>query len=104
RAASTAPRSRSSLVPSPITSDGASRTSAPAPTDRLLPPSLRMPTSMGESAPSNRDDALVTGATASRSRLARVFKALAPGVSAVLLLLAIWELVVWSGWKPEWVL
>jgi NitT/TauT family transport system permease protein len=34
----------------------------------------------------------------------RAWRACAPGLGAVAVVLAIWQLVVWSGWRPEWVL
>lgn len=36
--------------------------------------------------------------------LARVWRALWPKVAAVAIGIALWQLVVWSGWKPEYVL
>ena len=41
---------------------------------------------------------------APRSRAARALSAVWPKAAAVALGLAGWQLVVWSGWKPEWVL
>lgn len=38
------------------------------------------------------------------SRLARVWAAVWPKLTAVALALIIWQLVVWSGWKPEYAL
>jgi len=34
----------------------------------------------------------------------RLARAAAPGFGAVAVVLAIWQVVVWSGWRPEWVL
>ena len=40
----------------------------------------------------------------SRSRSDRFLSAVAPGLGAIAVVLAIWEAVVWSRWRPEWVL
>ena len=52
------------------------------------------------------EDALSASANAAAEpRLpVRILRAIAPGLGAVVLLLAVWQLVVWSGWKPDWVL
>jgi NitT/TauT family transport system permease protein len=34
----------------------------------------------------------------------RRLRSLAPGVGAIAVVLALWQAVVWSGWRPEWVL
>ncbi len=49
-------------------------------------------------------DALDLPVVVERSRLARLHAALWPKLAAVALGLGLWQLVVWSGWKPEWVL
>jgi NitT/TauT family transport system permease protein len=38
------------------------------------------------------------------SRLARIWAALWPKVAAIAIALGIWQLVVWSGWKPDYLL
>jgi NitT/TauT family transport system permease protein len=34
----------------------------------------------------------------------RLLRAAAPGLGAIAVVLALWQAVVWSGWRPEWVL
>src|SRR5256885_8004076 len=41
---------------------------------------------------------------ARRSRLVRTWSGLWPKVAAVTLALAVWQVVVWSGWRPDYVL
>jgi NitT/TauT family transport system permease protein len=43
-------------------------------------------------------------APANRPALIRLARAAAPGLGAVAVVLAVWQVVVWSGWRPEWVL
>jgi NitT/TauT family transport system permease protein len=50
------------------------------------------------------EDALVAGAPEATPALARVLQATMPALGAIVLLLGIWQAVVWTGWKPEWVL
>ena len=38
------------------------------------------------------------------SRLSRTWRSLWPKVAAVLLALGVWQVVVWSGWRPEYAL
>jgi NitT/TauT family transport system permease protein len=47
-------------------------------------------------------DALELAARARRSRLSRIWAATWPKLAGLGLGLAIWQLVVWSGWKPEY--
>ena len=49
-------------------------------------------------------DALELGGTARTRLLQRAWSAAWPIVAAVLIALAAWQLVVWSGWKEPWVL
>ncbi|WP_019629967.1 ABC transporter permease [Actinomadura atramentaria] len=49
-------------------------------------------------------DALELGGHRGRDRLSRVWGALWPMVAAVLIALAAWQVVVWTGWKKPWVL
>jgi NitT/TauT family transport system permease protein len=49
-------------------------------------------------------DALELAVPPGRSRAARVWAVLWPKLGAIVLALLIWQLVVWSGWKPEYVL
>jgi NitT/TauT family transport system permease protein len=49
-------------------------------------------------------DALELPLRAASSRLARSWSALWPKLAAFSLFLAAWQAVVWSGWKPEYVL
>src|SRR3979411_719565 len=45
-----------------------------------------------------------TAARPSRLPVQRVWSWLWPKLSAVVLMLAAWQAVVWSGWKPDYVL
>jgi NitT/TauT family transport system permease protein len=49
-------------------------------------------------------DALELPLRAAPSRLARSWSALWPKLAAFTLFLAAWQAIVWSGWKPEYVL
>ena len=49
-------------------------------------------------------DHLETALPARRSRAARIWAAAWPKLLAVAIVLIVWQLVVWSGWKPEYVL
>src|SRR6266568_1962182 len=49
-------------------------------------------------------DHLETALPSRRSRAARIWAAAWPKVLAVAIVLIVWQLVVWSGWKPEYVL
>jgi NitT/TauT family transport system permease protein len=49
-------------------------------------------------------DALEQALLPAASRLVRAWKALWPKLAAVALVLVIWQLVVWSRWKPDYVL
>ena len=49
-------------------------------------------------------DHLETALPARRSRAARIWAAAWPKLLAVAIVLMVWQLVVWSGWKPEYVL
>ena len=49
-------------------------------------------------------DHLETALPARRSRAARIWAAAWPKLLAVAIVLIAWQLVVWSGWKPEYVL
>ncbi len=49
-------------------------------------------------------DALELGDSPRRELAAQMWTAVWPKVAAVALFLAIWQLVVWSGWKPSYVL
>ncbi|HEY3502693.1 MAG TPA: ABC transporter permease [Actinocatenispora sp.] len=50
-------------------------------------------------------DALeLAGAARGRSRLAAVFAALWPKVIALAIAVVVWQIVVWSGWKPDYLL
>jgi len=49
-------------------------------------------------------DALELGDSPRRELAAQMWTAVWPKVAAVALFLAIWQLVVWSGWKPRYVL
>ncbi|QXJ24382.1 ABC transporter permease [Actinomadura graeca] len=49
-------------------------------------------------------DALELGGGTSRRVLQRVWSATWPMVSAILIAIAAWQIVVWSGWKEPWVL
>jgi sulfonate transport system permease protein len=49
-------------------------------------------------------DHLETVLPARQSRAARIWAAAWPKLLAVALVLIVWQLVVWSGWKPEYVL
>ena len=49
-------------------------------------------------------DALEVPLRAAPSRLARSWSALWPKLAALTLFLAAWQAVVWSGWRPEYVL
>jgi sulfonate transport system permease protein len=49
-------------------------------------------------------DHLETALPSRRSRTARIWAAAWPKLLAVAIALIVWQLVVWSGWKPEYVL
>lgn len=49
-------------------------------------------------------DHLETALPSRRSRAARIWAAVWPKLLAVAIVLIVWQLVVWSGWKPEYVL
>jgi NitT/TauT family transport system permease protein len=49
-------------------------------------------------------DHLETALPSGPSRAARIWAAAWPKLLAVALVLVLWQLVVWSGWKPEYVL
>jgi NitT/TauT family transport system permease protein len=49
-------------------------------------------------------DHLDTALPSRRSRAARIWAAAWPKLLAIALVLVVWQLVVWSGWKPEYVL
>lgn len=49
-------------------------------------------------------DRLETAAGPAVPRARRVFSVLWPKISAVVLALVLWQIVVWSGWKPTYVL
>jgi sulfonate transport system permease protein len=49
-------------------------------------------------------DHLETALPSRRSRPARIWAAAWPKLLAVAIVLIVWQLVVWSGWKPEYVL
>jgi NitT/TauT family transport system permease protein len=49
-------------------------------------------------------DAVETVARPSPLPLQRVWAGLWPKLAAVALILAVWQIVVWSGWKPDYVL
>lgn len=49
-------------------------------------------------------DALELADRVGGSRARRIWSAAWPKVAAVAIALALWQLVVWSGWKPEYVL
>jgi NitT/TauT family transport system permease protein len=49
-------------------------------------------------------DHLETALPPRRSRAARIWAAAWPKLLAVAIVLIVWQLVVWSGWKPEYVL
>lgn len=49
-------------------------------------------------------DHLETALPSRRSRAARIWAAAWPKLLAVAIVLIVWQLVVWSGWKPEYVL
>ncbi|GGT77229.1 ABC transporter permease [Actinomadura citrea] len=49
-------------------------------------------------------DALELGGTTRARLLQRAWSAVWPMIAAVLIALAAWQLVVWSGWKEPWVL
>ena len=49
-------------------------------------------------------DKLETVETPGRSRSSRLYSMVWPKLSAVVLALLLWQLVVWSGWKPTYVL
>jgi len=48
-------------------------------------------------------DHLETALPSRRSRTARIWAAAWPKLLAVAIVLIVWQLVVWSGWKPEYV-
>jgi NitT/TauT family transport system permease protein len=49
-------------------------------------------------------DAVETAPGPNRLPLRRVWASLWPKLAAVALVLAVWQVVVWSGWKPDYVL
>jgi NitT/TauT family transport system permease protein len=49
-------------------------------------------------------DALELAAEGEPGRLARVWASVWPKVAAVVLFFALWQLLVWSGWKEEYIL
>jgi NitT/TauT family transport system permease protein len=49
-------------------------------------------------------DALELAANSEPSRLTRIWSSVWPKLAAVALFFAVWQLVVWSGWKKEYVL
>jgi NitT/TauT family transport system permease protein len=49
-------------------------------------------------------DHLETALPSRRSRATRIWAAAWPKLLAVAIVLIVWQLVVWSGWKPEYVL
>jgi NitT/TauT family transport system permease protein len=49
-------------------------------------------------------DALELAVPPRRSRASRIWSVVWPKLGAVALALAIWQVVVWSGWKPEYLL
>jgi NitT/TauT family transport system permease protein len=49
-------------------------------------------------------DNLETVLPSGRSRAARIWGAAWPKLLAIAIVLIVWQLVVWSGWKPEYVL
>jgi NitT/TauT family transport system permease protein len=49
-------------------------------------------------------DALELGVAPSRSRLSRVWAAFWPKLVATAIFFFVWQVVVWSGWKPEYLL
>lgn len=64
--------------------------------DTTTTPTLPTPTTPAIELPEHVDD---------RPPLAgRVWSALWPRVAAIVLVIAVWQLVVWSGWKPEFAL
>jgi NitT/TauT family transport system permease protein len=65
-----------------------------------LPPSSPSRTSTAD--PAEEIEELAAAETP--RRLPALLRSLAPGFGAIALLLVAWEAVVWSGWKPEWVL
>ena len=48
-------------------------------------------------------DAVETTPRPGRAPLRRVWAGLWPKLAAAALLLAVWQAVVWSGWKPDYV-
>jgi NitT/TauT family transport system permease protein len=67
--------------------------------------SSRSPTSTAEpAAAAALEDALVASASHEPALARRLVNSLAPGLGAIVLVVLIWEAVVFSGWKPEWVL
>src|SRR3712207_8886904 len=51
-----------------------------------------------------RSDVLETVTRGKKPLLRRTWDAAWPKVAAVVLAVGLWQLVVWSGWKPEYVL
>jgi len=49
-------------------------------------------------------DALETAVDAPRPTAARIWAAIWPKIAAVVLFLLVWQIVVWTGWKPDYVL
>ena len=49
-------------------------------------------------------DALELAAKTRTSRLARVWRATWPKLGAIAIFFGIWQLVVWSGWRPTYLL
>jgi NitT/TauT family transport system permease protein len=66
-------------------------------------PRLDSPTK-SESSPSTSLGFVSAGSTPLREALARCAPKVAAPLIAAAVALLIWEMVVWSGWRPEWVL
>ena len=49
-------------------------------------------------------DALELAVPPRRSRASRIWAATWPKLGAIAIALLLWQIVVWSGWKPEYVL
>ncbi len=49
-------------------------------------------------------DALELAPADSRSRGSKIWRATWPKLLAIALVVLIWQIVVWTGWKPDWVL
>jgi len=65
---------------------------------------LEAPVSIAPDATVAGLDKLETVGTPGRSRASRIYSTLWPKFSAVALALVLWQVVVWSGWKPTYVL